>query len=88
MTIQYLWSSDERVHAINCHLDGTSLEIGILCLLAFPEDTVRLTNETDAFTVELPKDFRSGSERVKVFNAILNVLDHEQIQLPSAEQRD
>ena len=51
-------------------------------MIAFPEDTVRLADETNAFTVELPKEFRSGSERVKVFNAILNVLDHEQIQLP------
>lgn len=88
MKIQYLWSQDERVHAINCLHEGSSLEVGILCVLAFPEDTVRLTNETNAFTVELPKEFRSGSEKVKVFNAILNVLDHEQIQLPSARERD
>lgn len=84
MKLDYLWSRDERVHAINCTLDGTSLEVGILCVIAFPEDTVRLADETNAFTVELPKEFRSGSERVKVFNAILNVLDHEQIQLPSS----
>jgi hypothetical protein len=77
--IDYLWSGDERIHAINCLHEGTSLEVGILCLIAFSEETVRLANETNAFIVELPKEFRSGSERVKVFNAILNVLDHEQI---------
>lgn len=82
MKTDYLSSSDERVHAINCLHEGNSLEVGILCVIAFPEDTVRLADETNAFTVELPKEFRSGSERVKVFNAILNVLDHEQIQLP------
>ncbi len=82
MKTDYLSSSDERVHAINCLYEGNSLEVGILCVIAFPEDTVRLADETNAFTVELPKEFRSGSERVKVFNAILNVLDHEQIQLP------
>jgi hypothetical protein len=27
----------------------------------------------------VPKEFRSQSERVKVFNAILNVLYHEQV---------
>lgn len=84
MKLDYLLSDDNRVHAINCKHEGGSLEVGILCLLIFAEDTVRLANETNAFTVELPKDFRSGSERVKVFNAVLNVLDHEQIQLPSA----
>jgi hypothetical protein len=31
----------------------------------------------------VPPDFRSNHERVKVFNAMLNILDHEQIQLPS-----
>jgi predicted RNA binding protein with dsRBD fold (UPF0201 family) len=36
--------------------------------------------------VEVPKEFRSSSERVKVFNALLNVLDHEQIQLSSADK--
>ena len=82
MKLDYLWSEDGRVHAINCLHEGNSLEVGILCAIAFPEDTVRLADETNAFTVELPKEFRSGSERVKVFNAILNVLDHEQIQLP------
>lgn len=55
------------------------MEAGILCLIAFPEDTVRLCNDTYKFIVELPKEFRSSSERVKVFNAVLTVLDHEQV---------
>jgi hypothetical protein len=79
VNIDYLWSSDERIHAINCLHEGTNLEVGILCLIAFSEDTARLANETNIFIVELPKEFRSGSERVKVFNAVLNVLDHEQV---------
>lgn len=55
------------------------MEAGIVCLIAFSEDTVRLCNDTHKFIVELPKEFRSSSERVKVFNAILNILDHEQV---------
>jgi hypothetical protein len=27
----------------------------------------------------VPKEFRSNSERVKVFNATLNILSHEQV---------
>jgi hypothetical protein len=77
--VDYLWSADERVHAINCEIEGASMEAGILCLVSCQDDTIRIANETDAFVVELPKEFRSGSERVKAFNAILNILDHEQI---------
>jgi hypothetical protein len=55
------------------------METGILCLMAFPEETIRIANEDHSFLVEVPKEFRSQSERVKVFNAILNVLDHEQV---------
>jgi hypothetical protein len=29
--------------------------------------------------VEVPSEFRSSSEKVKVFNATLNILDHEQV---------
>lgn len=79
MKIDYLWSADERCHAINCHYEGASLEAGILCLMALPEDTIRISNEDHSFLVEVPKEFRSQNERVKVFNAILNVLDHEQV---------
>jgi hypothetical protein len=77
--IDYLWSACERVHAINCMIDAASMEVGILCLVSCQEETIRISNETDSFIVELPKEFRSGSERVKVFNAVLNILDHEQI---------
>lgn len=55
------------------------MEVGILCLVSCQEETIRIFNETDSFIVELPKEFRSGSERVKAFNAVLNILDHEQI---------
>jgi hypothetical protein len=84
MNIDYLWSEDKTVHAINCSLDGTALEAGILCLISCREETIRISNENHSMLVEVPKEFRSSSERVKVFNALLNVLDYEQIQLPSA----
>ena len=79
MRIDYLWSACERVHAINCTIDAASMEVGILCLVSCQEETIRISNETDSFIVELPKEFRSGSERVKAFNAVLNILNHEQI---------
>jgi hypothetical protein len=85
MNIDYLWSANNSVHAINCTLDGTALETGILCLISCREETLRISNENHSMLVEVPKEFRSSSERVKVFNALLNVLDHEQIQLPSAD---
>jgi hypothetical protein len=85
MKIDYLWSEDRSVHAINNQLNSTSLETGILCLISCREETIRISNENHSMLVEVPKEFRSSSERVKVFNALLNVLDHEQIQLPSAD---
>ncbi len=85
MKIDYLWSENRSVHAINNELDGASLETGILCLISCRDETIRISNENHSMLVEVPKEFRSSSERVKVFNALLNVLDHEQIQLPSAD---
>ncbi len=85
MNIDYLWSADNSVHAINNTLDGASLEAGILCLISCREETIRISNENHSLLIEVPKEFRSSSERVKVFNALLTVLDHEQIQLPSAD---
>jgi len=84
--IDYLWSQDSSVHAINNDFQGMALEVGILCLVSCREETIRISNENHSMLVEVPKEFRSSSERVKVFNALLNVLDHEQIQLPSADQ--
>jgi hypothetical protein len=86
MKIDYLWSDDRTVHAINNAIEGTALEAGILCLVSCREETVRLSNENHSMLVEIPKEFRSSNERVKVFNALLNILDHEQIQLPSSDQ--
>jgi hypothetical protein len=84
MKIDYLWSDDRTVHAINNAIEGTALEAGILCLVSCREETVRLSNENHSMLVEIPKEFRSSNERVKVFNALLNILDHEQIQLPAS----
>jgi hypothetical protein len=86
VNIDYLWSEDKAVHAINNALEGASLEVGILCLISCREETLRISNENHSMLVEVPKEFRSSSERVKVFNALLNVLDHEQIQLSSADK--
>ena len=86
MQIDYLWSRDKTVHAINCSLDGASLEAGILCLISCREETIRISNENHSMLIEVPKEFRSSSERVKVFNALLNVLDHEQVQLSPGNQ--
>jgi hypothetical protein len=49
MQIDYLWSIDGRCHAINCLYEGASIEVGILCLMAFPEETIRITNEDHSF---------------------------------------
>lgn len=86
MKIDYLWSEDNTVHAINCTVDGTALEVGILCLISCREEAIRIGNENHSMLVEIVPEFRSSHERVKVFNALLNILDHEQIQLPSPDQ--
>jgi hypothetical protein len=79
MHSEYLVSQCGRVHAINCKSNNSSLEVGILCLIAFPESTVRIGNDQHSYLVEVPKELRSGSERVKAFNAFLSILDHEQV---------
>ena len=79
MQIDYLWSEDNRLHAINCKVNGTNLEVGILCAIAFHEETTRIYNEHHSLIVEIPYDIRSGSEKVKAFNAVLNILSHEQV---------
>jgi hypothetical protein len=86
MNIDYLWSEDKTAHAINCLVDDMALSVGILCLVSKQEQTIRIANESHSFLVDVPLEFRSSHERVKVFNAVLNILDHEQIQLPSGNQ--
>lgn len=86
MILDYLHSSDNTVHAINNEVEDNALQAGILCLIACSETTIRIADDNHAFVVEIPKEFRSGHERVKVFNALLNILDHEQVQLPSSDQ--
>lgn len=81
MKIDYLWSEDGRAHAINNFIDGGSMTTGIFCLVSCAKTTLRMINENHAVLIEVPPEFRSSHERVKVFNALLNVLDHEQIQL-------
>ena len=85
MKIDYLWSADNTVHAINCLVDGSALEAGILCLISCRETTIRIGNDNHSMLIEVPLEFRSSHERVKVFNALLNILDHEQVQLSSSD---
>ena len=86
MKLDYLHSLDSTVHAINNEIEGMTLQVGVLCLISCRESTIRIADDNHSFLVEIPKEFRSSHERVKVFNALLNILDHEQIQLPSANQ--
>jgi hypothetical protein len=81
MKIDYLVNANQTVHAINNTIDGTAMEVGILCLTSCREETTRIASDHHSFLVEIPPEFRSSFERVKVFNALLNILDHEQIQL-------
>jgi hypothetical protein len=79
MRVDYLWSDDGRVHAINCKQNMDNLEVGILCLVSFREETATICNENHRFLVEIPSECRSSNERVKAFNVTLNILDHEQV---------
>jgi hypothetical protein len=79
MQVDYLWSEDNRFHAINCKINGSSLEVGILCLVSFHGDTVRISNEHHSLIVEVPYELRSKNEKVKAFNTTLNILSHEQV---------
>lgn len=86
MILDYLHSSDNTVHAINNEIEDNALQAGILCLVSCHETTIRISDDSHSFLVEIPKEFRSSHERVKVFNALLNILDHEQVQLSSTDQ--
>ena len=86
MILDYLRSSDNTVHAINNEIEDNALQAGILCLVSCRETTIRISDDNHSFLVEIPKEFRSSHERVKVFNALLNILDHEQVQLFSTDQ--
>jgi hypothetical protein len=79
MEIDYLWSECQKVHAINCKASGSDIEIGVLCCIALRETTLRIANEHHSFLVDIPDDFRSGGEKVKGFNIVLTVLNHEQV---------
>ena len=80
----YLVSSDGRVHAINCKLSGSTLTAGIFCSIAMDENSCRISDENNCFTVEFSDEFFSKGTRVKAFNVDLAVLKHEQVQLSSS----
>lgn len=79
MVVDYLWSECQKVHAINCKVNGAEMEVGVLCCIALRETTLRITDEHHSFSVEIPEEFRSGGEKVKGFNIALTVLNHEQV---------
>lgn len=79
MILDYLYNSEGTIHAINNEIDDTEMQVGILCLISYGENTARIAGDNHSFLVEIPKEFRSNHERVKVFNALLNILDHEQV---------
>lgn len=79
MQVDYLRSDNSQVHAINCQVLDGEITVGILCLIAFQETTCRISSDNHSFVVAIPKPFRSGSERVKVFNTTLSISDHEQV---------
>lgn len=80
----YLKSDDGRVHVINAECTGSTLNAGIFCSVAMDENICRISNENHSFTIELPDDCFSRSDRVKAFNVDLAILKHEQVQLPSS----
>lgn len=86
MQIDLLASEDGKVHAINCTVQQSAMEVGVLCLVSCSELSIRICNENHVFLVELPQEVRSNHERVKAFNVVLNILRHEQIQLPPRNQ--
>jgi hypothetical protein len=79
MQIDYLRSDNNQVHAINCQVLDGEIVVGVLCLMAFQETTCRISSDNHSFVVDIPKLFRSGSERVKAFNTTLSISDHEQV---------
>jgi hypothetical protein len=79
MKIDYRASDDTRVHAINCRVEGEEISVGILCVMAVQESACRISSENASFLVDIPKPFRSGSERVKAFNVVLPIANHEQV---------
>lgn len=80
----YLRSADDRVHVINAEWKGATLTAGILCALAMPEKTIRISDETNSFIIELPESMCSKGDRVKAFNIDLTILQHEQVQLSAS----
>lgn len=84
----YLYSDNGLVHAIDVQVDNATMSVGILCAIAVQESTIRISDDHNAFIVELPKNVLSNGDRVKAFNIDLSILSHEQIQLSSADRGD
>jgi hypothetical protein len=82
--LDYLKSDDGRVHVINGKKVGSSLTAGIFCAVAMDENTCRISDENNIFTIELPDGLYSRGDRVKAFNVDLAILKHEQVQLSSS----
>lgn len=83
MQSDFLSNEDGTCYAINNHIDHSSIEVGILCLMPGVGDVTRISDDHHSILVDIPSELRSSHERVKAFNATLTILDHEQIQLPA-----
>jgi len=81
MRYDYLKSDDGKVHVINARKNYATLEAGIVCVIASTETTCRISDDNNAFVIELPDTLLSSGDRVKAFNVDLSILSHEQIQL-------
>lgn len=84
----YLCSHDGKVHAINVQVEHATMTVGILCAISMKETTTRISDDHNAFIIDLPKNVLSNGDRVKAFNIELSILSHEQIQLSSADGGD
>lgn len=73
----YLKSDDGRVHLINAKKIGGTMNAGIFCSVAMNQNTCRISDDNNIFTVELPPSLLSGGDRVKAFNVDLTILSHE-----------
>ena len=84
MRYDYLKSDDGSVHVINAWKNFATLEAGIVCVMASTETNSRISDGSNAFTIELPESLLSSGDRVKAFNVDLAILSHEQVQLPTS----
>lgn len=67
------------MHVINAKVDGPTLEAGVLCTFSYSEASIRISDDSHSFLIELPEELRSRGDKVKAFNIPLTILDHEPV---------